>query len=217
MRMPNFWAQNGPFAQMRIFSEKLLMSLVPFIHAYLHGKQSHVLIISTILTIKEYWILIDQEPYFAVTWKPDFSQECSFCRMLMNHKNFHFTQINKTNGAIFLKTWKTLIFWPFLAIFAWWIFPQKIWLSHTTIYGPLNTVLRFRKNYWANSKKTYRQMAGWTEGHMEGRTGRPYFIGPFQLRPGVQQLSKNSLKTTWKRKFIGQILCKIPGLFPDFS
>ena len=33
-----FWVQNGPFAQMRIFSENLLISLVPFIHAYLHAK-----------------------------------------------------------------------------------------------------------------------------------------------------------------------------------
>ena len=38
MRMHNFWAKNGPFAQMRIFTENLLMSLVPFIYAYLHTK-----------------------------------------------------------------------------------------------------------------------------------------------------------------------------------
>ena len=38
MRMCNFWAQNGPFPQIRIFSENLLMSLVSFIHAYLHAK-----------------------------------------------------------------------------------------------------------------------------------------------------------------------------------
>ena len=45
MRMRNFWAQNGPFPQMRIFSENLLMSLVPFIHAYLHAKnQSQILV-----------------------------------------------------------------------------------------------------------------------------------------------------------------------------
>ena len=45
MRMCNFWAQNGPFPQMRIFSENLLMSLVSFIHAYLHVKnQSQILI-----------------------------------------------------------------------------------------------------------------------------------------------------------------------------
>ena len=45
MRMHNFLAQNGPFPQMRIFSENLLMSLVSFIHAYLHPKnQSQILI-----------------------------------------------------------------------------------------------------------------------------------------------------------------------------
>ena len=38
MRMYNVWAQNGPFPQMRIFSENLLMSLVSFIHACLHAK-----------------------------------------------------------------------------------------------------------------------------------------------------------------------------------
>ena len=46
MRMHHFWAKNGPFAQMRIFFlENLLISLAPFIHAYLHAKnQSQVLI-----------------------------------------------------------------------------------------------------------------------------------------------------------------------------
>ena len=38
MWIGNFWAQNGPFPQMRIFSEHLLMSLVSFFHAYLHAK-----------------------------------------------------------------------------------------------------------------------------------------------------------------------------------
>ena len=45
MRVLNLWAQNGPFAGMRFFSENLLMSLVPFIHACLHAKnQSQILI-----------------------------------------------------------------------------------------------------------------------------------------------------------------------------
>ena len=45
MRMRNFWAQNGPFPLMRIFSENLLMTLVSFIHAYLHAKnQGQILI-----------------------------------------------------------------------------------------------------------------------------------------------------------------------------
>ena len=45
MKMRNFWAQNGPFPQIRIFSKTLLMSLNSFIHAYLHVKnQSQILI-----------------------------------------------------------------------------------------------------------------------------------------------------------------------------
>ena len=43
--------------------------------------------------IKEYWNFIGQEPFLAITWESDFSQAYSFCRMLMNDKNFHFTQI----------------------------------------------------------------------------------------------------------------------------
>ena len=62
--------------------------------------------------------------------------------MLMNHKNFRFTQIpDKTNDTIFLKSPKTLFlghFWPFLVIFArWGFFPKNLALSHVTIYGPL--------------------------------------------------------------------------------
>ena len=45
MMMCSFWAQNGPFPQMRIFSKNLLMSLVYFIRAYLNVKnQSQILI-----------------------------------------------------------------------------------------------------------------------------------------------------------------------------
>ena len=40
MRMCNFWAQNGPFPQMRIISENLFTSLASFIHAYLHAKRA---------------------------------------------------------------------------------------------------------------------------------------------------------------------------------
>ena len=88
-------------------------------------------------SIKEYWNLIVQEPFLAITWQPDFSQTCSFGRMLINHKNFYFTQIlDKTNDTIFLKSPKTMFFghfWPFLPYRD--IFP-KIQLPHTTLYGP---------------------------------------------------------------------------------
>ena len=54
MSMCHFWAQNGPFAQTRIFSENLLINLVPFIHAYLHSKNQIQIIqsINEIMTIK---------------------------------------------------------------------------------------------------------------------------------------------------------------------
>ena len=72
--------------------------------------------------------------------------------MLMNHKNFHFKQIqdNKTNDVIFLKTPKTMFldhFGPFLVIFAWrGFFPKKSGsVTHNYIWAP-NTMLSFRKN-----------------------------------------------------------------------
>ena len=58
--------------------------------------------------IKEYRNLIDREWFLVITWEPDFSQSCSFRRMLMNHTNF-----DKTNDMIFLKSPKTI----FLVIF----------------------------------------------------------------------------------------------------
>ena len=54
----------------------------------------------------------------AITWEPDFSQASRFCRMSMNHKNFHFTQIpDKINDVIFLKNSKNPVFGSFLSIF----------------------------------------------------------------------------------------------------
>ena len=45
MRMRNFWVQNDPFPQIRIFSGNLLMSLVSFIHAYLYAKNQYQILI----------------------------------------------------------------------------------------------------------------------------------------------------------------------------
>ena len=93
--------------------------------------------------IKEYWNLIGRELFLAITWEPDFSQACSFCRMLINHKNFHFTQIpGKTNDMIFLKSPKTMqlaIFDFFFFFFFFFFFlpngdffPKILALPHTT-------------------------------------------------------------------------------------
>ena len=142
MRMCNFWAQNGPFPQMRIFSENLLTSIDSFIHAYLHAKnQSQILINSEILTVK-YWNLVGREPCLVITWEPHFSQACRFCRMLMNHMNFHFTKIpDKTNDVISFKKVQKPCFWGIFDHF-WSFLPdgnffQRIRLCHTQLYmGP---------------------------------------------------------------------------------
>ena len=135
------------------------------------------------MTIKEYWNLIGWEPFFTITWEPDFPQAFSFRKMLMNH-NFCFTKIpDRINDMPFLKSPKTLFldhFWPFLPDGDF--FQKNPTLSHTAIYGPLTP--SFRKNYWANSKKTY--------GQTEGRMDRPYFIRPFRPRPRVQKTTNQT-------------------------
>ena len=85
---------------------------------------------SDINLLVKYWRLKNTEiSFLTITWEPDFSQACSFCRMLINLKNFHFTRMpEKTNDH----------FWPFLVIFArWGFFLKNLALSHTTIYGPI--------------------------------------------------------------------------------
>ena len=120
------------------------------------------------MKVKEYWNLIGQEPFLAITWEPDFSQACSFCRMLMSHKNFHFTQIpDKTNNVIFLKSPKTL---------SWGIF-DHFW-SFLTDDKFQKKLSQFRVNLRTDGR---------TDGRMDGR---PYFIWPFRPRPGVQQVTK---------------------------
>ena len=139
-----FLIQNGQFSRLRFFSENLLISLVPFIHAYIHAKNQCQILINEILTIKEYWNLIGREPFLATNSE-------SFCKMLMNHKNFHLIQIpDKTNDTIFLKSPKTLFlgqFWPFLVIFAWWgFFPKKSSSVTCNYTWAPNTMLSLKEN-----------------------------------------------------------------------
>ena len=67
--------------------------------------------------------------------------------MLMNRKNFHFTQIpDKINDVIFLKRLKTMflgLFWPFLPDGDF--FQKNLAATHNYIWVP-NTMKSFRKN-----------------------------------------------------------------------
>ena len=88
--------------------------------------------IHEILTIKEYWNLIRQEPVLAITWEPD-SETFRFHRILKNHRDFRFTPIpDKANDLIFKKVKKTLFFGPFWHHF----FQKNPALSHITKHGP---------------------------------------------------------------------------------
>ena len=143
MTMCNFWAQNGPFAQMRFFQKTYQWALsFSFMPIYMPKIKLRYSSISEILTIKEYWNLIGREPFLAITWQLDFPQACNFCRMLMSHNNIHFTPIpDKTNDVIFLASPETMFlghFWSFWVIFVQWgFFPKNFAVSHTTIYGSL--------------------------------------------------------------------------------
>ena len=129
------------------------------------------------MTIKEYWNLIGRETFSAINWESDFSQACSFRRMLMSHKNFHFTQIpHKTNNVIFWKVEKPCfgaIFDHFGHFCPMEIFSKKSGsVTRNYIWAPWYHV-SFRKNWW-------------TDGRTDGRTDRPYFTRPFLPRPGVE-------------------------------
>ena len=66
--------------------------------------------------------------------------------MLMNHKNFRFTQIPDKTNDMFLKSPKTLFLGHFLVIFAWWeFFPKNPAVLQNYICAR-NTILSLRKN-----------------------------------------------------------------------
>ena len=101
--------------------------------------------------IKEYWNLIGREPYLSLTWELDFSQACSFCRMLMNHKNFHFTQIpDKNNDMIFLKSPKTMLLGHFCQI---GIFSKNPAVPHNYIQPLTAPEIKFQKKLTSQSQE----------------------------------------------------------------
>ena len=108
-----FWGLMVHFPKWEFFFRKPINEPC-FFHSWLPTCQKSKSNIN--LLVKYCWLknLTGREPFLDITREPDFSQACSFRRMLMNHKNFHFTQIlDKTNDIIFLKSPKTMFFGPF--------------------------------------------------------------------------------------------------------
>ena len=63
----------------------------------------------------------------------------------------------------------------------WRFFPKHPAVTHNDIWAP-NTMLSFRKKLTSQSRENLR-----TDGRMDGKMDKPYFIGPFRLRPAIQQ------------------------------
>ena len=85
----------------------------------------------------------------------------------------------------FSNKFKKPCFWPIFPIFgAKKIFLENPALSHTTSYGFLASCQNLEKvNDTIQRKRTDRLK----DRRTDGKTDRPYFIGPFRIPPGVQK------------------------------
>ena len=103
--------------------------------------------------------------------------------MLMNHKNFHLTQISdKSNDIIFLKSPKTMFFGPVLTIFGHFCLVEisskkSSSVTHNYIWA-LKTMLRFRKKLMSQSQENL-----WTDERTDGQT---LFYRNLPAEAGVQ-------------------------------
>ena len=123
--------------------------------------------IKEILMIKEYWNLIGQETFSTITWGQDFCQAFNLHRMLMNHKNSHFKAIPEKTHDIILNC----VFGPFWTIFCYFCLTAICFKNPASVpcnyIWTHNTILSFRKNSWANSKKPYGKIECQTAGQKE--------------------------------------------------
>ena len=142
VRMCHFWTQNGQICPNQNISENLLINFLFFMTTYIPKMKVSYQSIDEILMIKEYWNLIDREPFLAIiTWEPYFSQVCSFPKILKNHTNFRFTTLKTWFSEKVRKALFFCPFWPFLASF----FQKNSALSHITKY---KRILRKRMARW---------------------------------------------------------------------
>ena len=126
MKMCHFRAQNNPFVLDKFFLVQAIIITFIYLLAFFtvqHFKkflqwiQSYgcatvglknpiympkIKSKSDINLLVKYWRLKNTkismaESFLAIAWEPDFSQAVSLCRMLMNHKNFHFKRNFRQN------------------------------------------------------------------------------------------------------------------------
>ena len=131
--------------------------------------------INEILTIKKYWNIFGREPFLAIiTWKAYFSQVCSFCRMVKNHKQLLFYNNSGQKKRLhFLKKSKKLFFLALFDHFWHHFFQKNPALSHITKYASKHHVKfqkkqisQFWENVWSNRRKE-RLQGGQTDGRID--------------------------------------------------
>ena len=121
------------------------------------------------------------ENILAHIQEQEFYQTWDLCRSTAHNINFHFRSTSaKINDQIFHQIQKTLFLTLFGSIFlilgAKKIFPEILAMSCTTSFEFLAPCQNLEKiNYIIPRKCPDRQKNGWKD----GRTDRPYFIGPF--------------------------------------
>ena len=160
--------------------------------------------------IREYWNLIGWEPFFSITWELNFSQAYSFPRMLMNHKNFHFTQTpDKTNDVILLKSPKTIFlgnFWPFLSYGDF--FRKNLAVTHNYIWVP-NIMLSFKKIISQSQENL------WTDGRADRRRDRQTLF--YRTLPTEAGESKNLSSASDWGQYIKSFFKANAGIFSKNS
>ena len=113
------------------------------------------------------------------------------CRNTAININFHYRS-NSVKMTKFSNKLKKPCFWPISGPFSQFsgkkiFFPETPALSRTTSYEFLAPCQISE----ITNDTIPRRAGGGTERRKDGRTDRPYFIGPFRLLPGVQKINLN--------------------------
>ena len=127
--------------------------------------------------------------FWHISQEPEFSQIWNLCRNTANKINFNYrTNSVKINDKGFQYIQKTLFlahFWPIFPIFGAKNFLlENLALSRTTSYGFLVSCQNLEKT---NDTIPWKDPDRWENRQKNRRMDRPYFMGPFQLMPGVQK------------------------------